>query len=107
MGRVKRVLKWVGAAILLSILVLGAFVYVECSRFDASMDRVYDVPPAGATRSAEPTIVARGDHLAHSIAGCALNACHGNDLGGGTPVVMGPLGTFAGPNITPDAVGAA
>jgi hypothetical protein len=107
MGRVKRVLKWVGAAMLLVIFVFGAFVYVECSRFDASMDRIYDVPAAGAMRSADPAVIARGDHLAHSIAGCALNPCHGNDLGGGTPVVMGPLGTFSGPNITPHAVGAA
>jgi hypothetical protein len=107
MGKVKRVLKWVGAVLGVVIAGVGAFVYVCCSKFDASMDKVYAVPPSGITHSTDAAVIARGDHLAHSIAGCALKNCHGNDLGGGETLAMGPLGTFTGPNITPDAVGAA
>jgi mono/diheme cytochrome c family protein len=107
MGKVTRILKWVGAAVLLVVAAIGVFVYVSCSKFDASMDKVYDVPLPNVARSTDPAVIARGEHLAHSIAGCALDACHGNDLGGGSPTVMGPLGTFQGPNITPDNLGAA
>lgn len=107
MGKVIRVLKWVGAAIALVIAAFGVFVFVECSKFDASMARVYDVPLPALTRSTDAAVIARGEHLAHSIAGCALKDCHGDDLGGGESVVMGPLGTFTGPNITPDNLGAA
>jgi hypothetical protein len=105
--KLKRALKWVGAVLLLLIAGFGVFIYATCSKFDASMAIVYDVPLPGITRSTDPAVIARGDHLAHSIAGCALKNCHGDDLGGGESVVMGPLGTFTGPNITPDNLGAA
>jgi mono/diheme cytochrome c family protein len=42
-----------------------------------------------------------------SIAACAASDCHGSDLAGGKPIVMGPVGTFRGPNITPAGLGAA
>lgn len=103
----KRVLKGVGLAAGVLALVLCVFVYVECSRFDASMDKVYDVPLADITRSTDAAVIARGDHLVHSLAGCASDLCHGADLGGGKPIAMGPVGTLTGPNITPDNLGAA
>ncbi len=107
MGKLKRVLRWIGAAVLLVIFGLGALVFITCSKFDASMDKVYDVPVPAVTRSTDPAVIARGDHLAHSIAGCAITDCHGNDLSGGNPLVMGPLGTFTAPNITPGNLGTA
>jgi mono/diheme cytochrome c family protein len=103
----KRILKAVGATLLLVALGLGAFVYVCCSRFDASMEKVYDVPVATLVASTDPTIVARGNHLVHSVAGCASDLCHGADLGGGKPIEMGPVATLCGPNITPGNLGAA
>jgi hypothetical protein len=103
----KRVLKVVGLVVLAVALIVGVFVYVRCSQFDASMDKVYDLPLPALTRSADPAVLARGDHLVHSIAACAGDLCHGADLGGGKPIVMGPVATLSAPNITPDNLGAA
>lgn len=44
--------------------------------------------------------VARGKHLAASIGGCALADCHGSDLGCWRQMDVGPIGTFAAPNLT-------
>jgi cytochrome c len=52
-------------------------------------------------------VIARGDHLVHSVAGCAADACHSADLGGGKPIVMGPVGSLSGPNITSNDLGTA
>jgi hypothetical protein len=103
----KRILKIVGVVLLLCGAILGVFVYVQCSKFDASMDKVYDVPLPSVTRSMDPAVVARGDHLVHSIAACSGDLCHGADLGGGKPIAMGPVATLCAPNITPDNMGAA
>jgi mono/diheme cytochrome c family protein len=103
----KRVLKAVGVTVLLIGLGLGAFVYISCAKFDSSMEKVYDVPVATLAASTDPTIVARGNHLVHSVAGCASDLCHGADLGGGKPIEMGPVATLCGPNITPANLGAA
>ena len=108
MKTVKRVLKVVGVLLVVMAAVFGLFVYVECSRFDASMAKVYDIPSPNVTRSTDPAVIARGKHLVESVAGCAIQGgCHGRDLGGGTPVEMGPLGTLCGPNISGDGVAVA
>jgi hypothetical protein len=107
MKTLKRVLKIVGA-LLFAVLALGAlFVFVQCSRYDASLERVYDIPVQNVTRSADTIVIARGKHLVDSIAGCAVNSCHSGDLGGGQVVDMGPLGTMCGPNISGDGLPAA
>jgi cytochrome c553 len=104
---------WLVAKIpaLLLVLVVGAAgtaAYTMCSKFDASMELVYDVPVPDVVRSTDPAVVARGDHVVHSIAACAAAACHGEDLAGADkPTAMGPLGQFAGPNITGAGLGAA
>ncbi|HEX8795763.1 MAG TPA: c-type cytochrome [Polyangiaceae bacterium] len=102
-----RVLKVIGIVLGVVVLVGGIFVYTQCSAFDASLAKVYDVPVPNITRSTDPAVIARGKHLAESVGGCAGDLCHGHDLGGGKPIVMGPLGTACGPNITPDNMGAA
>jgi hypothetical protein len=107
MRLLKRVLKWVGAVLLLAAAALGIFVYVQCSSFDAAMDKVYDVPLPNLARSTDPAVIARGQHLVSSVGGCSSKPCHDSDLGGGTPIDIGPLGTFVGPNITPGNLGAA
>jgi hypothetical protein len=104
---VKRVVKTIGAVVALVITGLGVFVAVECARFDASLDEVYDVPVPAIARSTDPVVLARGKHLAESIAGCATTVCHGPDLGGGAPIAMGPIGVLVGPNITGANLGAA
>jgi len=106
-SHVKRALKVVGLAA--CALALGGAAYggVQVSQFDASMDRIYDVPVPSITLSTDPAVVARGKHLVQSAAGCAAASCHGGDLAGGKPIVMGPVGTFVGPNITGANLGAA
>ena len=77
----KRVLKVVGLVVVLLGLILGMFVYVQCSKFDSSMEKVYDVPAPDLGRSTDAAVIARGDHLVHSLGGCASALCHGEDLG--------------------------
>ncbi len=104
---VVRVLKVVG--ILLGLLALGggSYVYMQCSAFDASMAKVYDIPVPNLSRSTDPAVIARGDHLVHSLAGCGVADCHGADLAGGHVVDLGPVGKMAAPNITGSGLGAA
>ena len=107
MTRWRRAVRIVGVG-LAGLVALGAtFVLVECSRFDASLDVVYDVPVPGVTGSTDPGVLARGKHVVESVGGCASAKCHGADLGGGEPIEMGPVATLAGPNVTPHGVAVA
>lgn len=104
----KRILKVLALVIAVVGIGGGTFVYVECSKFDSSMEKVYDVPVPNLTRSTNPAVIARGDHLVHSIAGCGVAGCHGLNLAGcDKSTVMGPLGGFCGSNITGGSLGAA
>jgi len=104
---VKRVLQVAGLGVGAVALTGAAYGGVQVSQYDASMDKVYDVPVPTVALSKDPAVVARGKHLVESGAGCGISACHGIDLGGGKPIDVGPIGTFAGPNITGANVGAA
>jgi len=104
---VKKVLVGVVAVLGLAGLGSGGFVYANVSAFDSSMAKVYDTPPLAITRSQDPAIVARGKHLVEATSSCAAQDCHGKDLAGGKSMVMGPLGTITGPNITPGGTQAA
>jgi mono/diheme cytochrome c family protein len=103
----KRILKVAAAVIGIVVVALGLFVWVEVSRFDASVEKAYDVPVPDVTRSSDPAVIARGKHLVESFAACAAEHCHGPDLAGGATVVMGPVGSFTGPNLTSAGLGAA
>jgi len=100
MRRVKRLLKWVGIVLGMVLLIVGIRVYTWCAAFDASLEKVYDVPVPNVARSTDPAVLARGEHLTHSVAGCTAGPCHGADFGGGKPLDAGPVGTICGPNIT-------
>jgi hypothetical protein len=103
----KRILTGLGAVLLVVVLGGAVFVYTKVSSFDASMDRVYDVPVPSLVRSTDPAVLARGHHLVESVAPCATSSCHGTNLGGGKVIVMGPLGSYSGPNLTESGLGAA
>jgi hypothetical protein len=107
MALLKKVLIGVGAVIGLVAIGAGGFVYVQTSAFDSSLEKVYDVPVPNVQRSTDPVVLARGGHVARSLAPCAVSDCHGKDLGGGKPIEIGPIGTFTGPNITSAGLGAA
>jgi hypothetical protein len=104
---VLRGLKWIGAIVGCGLIALVGFVAFACARFDASLDKVYDVAVPVMVRSTDPAILARGKHLVSSVAPCAASLCHGSDLSGGRPIEMGPVGTLVGPNITSASLGAA
>jgi mono/diheme cytochrome c family protein len=103
----KKVLIFVGGVVGVAALGAGGFVYSKASAYDASLDKVYDVPLPKVERTTDPALLARGEHLVHTITPCADSGCHGNDLGGGRPTPMGPIGTLAAPNITTGGLGAA
>jgi hypothetical protein len=103
----KRILKGLGVVVVLLVVVGGAFAYSKVSAFDASIDKIYDVPIPVLVRSTDPLVLARGKHLAESVARCANGDCHGPDMAGGKVIAMGPLGTMTGPNITEGGLGAA
>ncbi len=103
----KRIL--VGTAAIVGALAVagGAFAGFQVHAFHASLDKVYDVKVPSVTRSNDPFVLARGKHLAESIAPCALSDCHGPDLGGGKTINVGPLGRFTAPNVSAGGLGAA
>lgn len=98
-----------GLAVVVLLLVVGVsvFAWSQSSAYDASLNKVYDVPIPNVTRSTDAAVLARGKHLVEATAYCATSDCHGSDLGGGKETAMGPLGRMAGPNITPGGVAVA
>jgi hypothetical protein len=104
---IRRALKIVGGVMAAAIAAASVYVFVETSRFDASLDKVYDVPVEEVVRSTDPAVLARGHHVTESIGGCTSLACHGADLGGGQVTDIGPVMTLAAPNITSANMGAA
>jgi len=97
----KRILKWVGAVLVVALVAGAAFVGLQVRAYSASMGKIYDVPSPKIARSTEPAMLERGKHLAESLGGCATADCHGADLAGGKVIEMGPLGKMSSPNITP------
>ena len=104
---VKRILLGVGGLVDLVVVGGGAFVGFHVHAFGASLDKVYEVPLTKVERSTDTTVLARGKHLAESVAACANSDCHGADFGGGKTTEVGPLGKFTAPNISSGGLGAA
>lgn len=104
---VKKILKL--AAGILGVVLVGGAIYAGAvvQRFNASMERVYDVPLPALSASTDPAAIERGRHLAASVGGCAGSDCHGSDLSGGATIDAGPVGRFTAPNLTPGSVAAA
>jgi mono/diheme cytochrome c family protein len=97
---VKKVLLGVLALVAVVAIAVASYAGIQISRFNASMDKVYDVPVPEVTRSTDPAVIARGKHLTNSIGACSGRLCHGSDLGGGPTTAMGPVMVFSPPNIT-------
>jgi mono/diheme cytochrome c family protein len=103
----KKILIGVGATVAVLAAGGGIFLWAQTSGYEAGMAKVYAQPVPDVKVSTDPAVLARGKHLAFSLTACATSDCHGTDLGGGEPIVMGPLGTLVGPNITQGGLGAA
>jgi mono/diheme cytochrome c family protein len=104
---VKKILLGVVALVVVVAVAVASYAGIQISRFNASMDKVYDVPVPEVTRSTDPAVIARGQHLTNSIGACSGRLCHGADLGGGPTTEMGPVMVFSPPNITSGSLGAA
>ncbi|MCB9596868.1 MAG: c-type cytochrome [Sandaracinaceae bacterium] len=104
--RIKRIGKWVGLGLLVLVLGVGLYVGGVAYAYGRSVDHVYDVPLPDIERSTDPEVLARGEHLARSLGGCALSDCHSADLGGGQTADLGPIGSMTAPNITAGGRGA-
>lgn len=89
----------------LVIVLLGGYVGAVNAKYGGSMAKVYDIPLPAIERSTDSLVIERGRHLAETVASCAAADCHGADLGGGTTIEAGPVGTFTAPNITSAGVG--
>lgn len=100
----KRVLRraalFVGVSLAVGACGTGVFSYAEASAYDESVAKVYDVAPLPLARSSDPAVIARGSHLAQSLAGCAMSVCHGPDLTGGHVTEGGPIGRTVTPNVS-------
>jgi len=103
----KRIGGGIGAVTAVLAVGASAYGYSKASSFDASVEKVHDIAPVELTRSNDAAVLARGKHLAESIAPCATSHCHGADLAGGQTSQIGPIGTFTAPNITPAGLTAA
>jgi hypothetical protein len=90
----------VAGLLAVGVLGIGAFAFAEASAYDASIDKVYAIPPGTLTRSTDPAAVARGKHLTESLVPCAIADCHGHDLAGGHVTEGGPVARSVTPNIS-------
>ncbi len=83
MSWLKKSLLGVGGLVGVAALGLGGFVLLKISAYNSSLDQVYDVPLPKIERVTDPLLLARGEHVAHTIMPCLDSGCHGKDLGGG------------------------
>ena len=90
----KRVMKWVGIVVGVLVVLVGVLHFVGKGRLDSAPEvavRPVDVPTDAAA-------IARGEHIAKNVSGCAL--CHGHDFGGDI-LLDGELGSYIpAPNLT-------
>lgn len=94
--KLKRVLGWLAGTLAGMALLAVGLVYALSSY---RLNRTHEVPPLPKlTLSNDPAVLARGGHIATSLALCTN--CHGLDLGGSVYLDAGPLGTIVGPNLT-------
>ncbi|HVY30946.1 MAG TPA: c-type cytochrome [Polyangiaceae bacterium] len=103
---VKRALIGTGVLAAVALVAFASFAALELQAYEESLEKTYDVPVPTLAASTDPEIIARGNHVATALAGCANKDCHGADLGGGNTLDMGPIGKFTGPNITQGGLGA-
>jgi cytochrome c553 len=92
----RRVLKWigitVGGLVVVGLVAGGAMAMLGRSK----LGRTYPQPAVATLRTDDPTLVARGEHVAE-IHGCT--GCHGANLGG-TVFADIPPGRIVAPNLT-------
>jgi mono/diheme cytochrome c family protein len=102
---VKKALKWIGIvlAALIGLALLGAMAAVVVVQL--RINQSYPVDAMAVAVPSDEVAIARGEHLATSVAGC--QGCHGEDLGGRVLIDDPQIMTLYGPNLTRGKGGAA
>jgi mono/diheme cytochrome c family protein len=91
----RRVMQVAGALVSVLVLIVG-LLWLKSERLLA---RVHNVPaPLPLALPSDSLSIARGRHIAQTMGSCV--ACHGPDLGGLVFEDEGPIGVFAGSNLT-------
>ncbi|MEP6492195.1 MAG: c-type cytochrome [bacterium] len=84
----------IGTLVVLVVVAVSAVYGMSEMRFR----RTYSVPSETIAVSEDSAILARGEHIASAIAGCA--DCHGQGLKGNVMLDAPPLGRLVAPNLT-------
>lgn len=99
----KKVLKWIGIALagLLGLVLIAAVgLYLVGS---SKLNKRFSVQTASITVPADPSSIARGEHLVQAVSGC--QTCHGERLEGQIFVNSPAMAVLAAPNLTSGAGG--
>ena len=94
----KRVLKWLGwglCGLLGLVLATAAAAWLHSER---ALNQTYAIDDPPLTRSTDPAVLARGEHL-YQTRGCG--ACHGGEGEGSVVMDAGPVLRAVAPNLTP------
>jgi mono/diheme cytochrome c family protein len=94
----RRVLKWVGAVLMLAVLGLAVLFGWAWQRSEAGLARRYAVADAPLARPTDAASLAHGRHL-FETRGCS--GCHGDGGIGALVMDAGPVARIVAPNITP------
>jgi len=94
----KRLLKWLGATIVVVLTVILGVAGIQLLRFHRAAHFVYDIDPLPLFATSDSAVIQRGRHLAESLGNCL--GCHGPDLGGALVDDIGPIGRVSAPNLT-------
>jgi hypothetical protein len=84
--KARRTLLATATVVTVSVSAVAGLAGFSTAAYDASVDKVYDIPLEPVSRSSDPAVLARGEHVVDAIAGCSSASCHGADLGGGETV---------------------
>jgi mono/diheme cytochrome c family protein len=91
---IKRIAYVVGTLVVLVLVAVGTVYAMSEARFR----RTYTVPSETITVADDSATLARGQHIATAVAGCA--ECHGEGLGGGVLIDAPPMGRLVALNLT-------
>lgn len=94
----KNIFKWIGLGAAALVVIAIVYAGIIFTRASSKLSQTFpDVQGRNLSVTSDSATIARGEHLAHGLAGCA--GCHGHDLGG-TSMDLMPLAMFNSPNLT-------
>jgi len=103
MKMLKAFLKIVGAILFVFVLIAGGVVVWATLNVGERIQKKFDFPVLNIAEKVKTADVELGRKIVRIRNGCT--DCHGADLGGKTFIDAPAMGTFSGPNITPQGIG--